>query len=69
MFSEAGRQCFTVTVIDDNLPLEGEEIFRLILSVPSFPSITDTFDVTILDNVDGQSVSFCGDQLADHLAS
>ena len=52
-FSSLGTQCFDVTIIDDNIPNEGPETFRLVLSVPSFPALSDDLIVTIASDVGG----------------
>ena len=53
--------CFTIDLIDDDIALEGDEVFSVTLSnpVPSSVSITtSTADITIVDNDGEVIVSF-----------
>lgn len=53
-FTQPGIQCFDVTILDDNIPNEGDETFQLLLSIASFPSISDVLTVIIADDPGGE---------------
>ena len=53
-FNAPGILCVSVTIMDDDIPNEPNMIFQLMLSVPAFPSVSDTLVITIVDDSDGE---------------
>ena len=54
IFNAPGTLCVSVTIMDDDIPNEPNMFFQLMLSVPAFPSVSDTLVITIVDDPSGE---------------